>query len=302
MTGPSPPHNGPLKGIFLISTASTGQGWVLDNNLPVMVAYTGYKTPTGEYMYDETVDKYPINAPENKYDLIAEGKCSTKYSAWSKIGYNPDVTSLEEPINWTGVAYWAATTGGPMGIVSNSNFDVTGSTGCTQVFIKYLDADYIERSTVALLDGTTEVVLVDTSIARINNFQAYAGNAPIGTVTIYLTSASTSTISAIAPGLTRARNTMYTVPVSKTLYIKNIYYSAAHLGNTPRPTRFLLRSNYNETQGQYSTSLFWPISANMLDNEPIYAALDVPIKVPEKTDIYVSTITISASRNISDAS
>lgn len=289
----SPPQTGPLKGIFLVSTASTGQGWVLDNNLPVMIAYSGYKTASGEYTFDETVDSLPILAVENKMDLISAGKWSTKYSMWSKIGFNPDVTALEEPLTYSGAIWWAATSGQPMTVVSDNNNDKGGSSGCTTVWIKYMGPDYIERTTTVSMNGTTAVALVDTSIARVNNFQAYSGNTPLGTITLATTTGGT--ISTIGAGLTRARNSMYTIPSSKTLYIQSIYYSAAHLGASPRPTRFLLRSNYNDNQGRYSTSLFWPISANLLENSPLYASIPIPIKVPEKTDIYVSVITVAAS-------
>ena len=295
MAGPSPPQSGPLKGIFLISAASTGQGWVLDNNLPVMIAYTGYKTPTGEYTYDETLDNLPIIATQDKCGAIGEQTWSTRYSAWSKIGFNPDSGSAEEALTYHGSVFWAATSGGAMKVVSANNNDKTGSSGCTQVWVKYLGKDYLEYSTIVSMNGTTAVSLIDTSIARIQNFQAYAGNPPLGQINI-LTSSS-DIISSIGIGLTRARNSMWTVPSGKTLFIKTVYYSAASYGSVSnsRPTRFLLRTNYNDNQGQYSTSLFWPISANLLKDEALYAAFPGPIRVPEKTDLYVAVITAAAS-------
>jgi len=294
MAGPSPPHTGPLKGIFLISTASTGQGWVLDNNLPVMISYSGYKTPTGEYTYDETIDNLPIIATQDKCGAIGEQTWSTKYAAWSKIGFNPDSGALEEALTYHGTVFWAATSGGAMKVVSANNGDnSSGSSGCSQVWVKYLGRDYLEYSTVVSMNGTTAVSLIDTSIARIQNFQAYNGNAPLGQINI-LTSSS-DIISSIGVGLTRARNSMWTVPSGKTLFIKTVYYSAAGNGSVGRPTRFLLRTNYNPNQERYSTSLFWPISANLLKDEALYAAFPGPIRVPEKTDLVVSVITAAAS-------
>ena len=125
----TPPQSGPLKGIFLISTASTGQGWVLDNNLPVMISYSGYKTPTGEYTYDETIEHLPIIATETHLYSIGEGTWSTKFKTWSKIGYNPDVSVIEMPVNYSGMLYWAATSGMPMRVVSANNLDKVGSSG-----------------------------------------------------------------------------------------------------------------------------------------------------------------------------
>jgi hypothetical protein len=294
MAGSSPPQAGPLKGIFLISTASTGQGWVLDNNLPVMIAYAGYKTASGEYTYDETVDHLPLIATADHCDMIGEGTFSTRYSAWSKIGYNPDSGALEEALTYHGAAFWAATSGGAMKVRSNNNNDKSGSSGCAQVWVKYLGRDYLEYSTIVSMNGTTAVSLVDTSIARIQNFQAYTGNPPLGDITIM--TSSSDVISSIGIGLTRARNSMYTVPSSKTLYIKSVYYSAASYGSgTARPTRFLLRTNYNTNQERYSTSLFFPISANLLKDNALYAAFNIPLRVPENTDLYVTVITAAAS-------
>ena len=291
---PSPHHDRPMQGTFMLSTNSTAMGYIFENELPTMSAYTGYKTLTGEFVYDETYNNYPIIAVENKYDLIAEGNYSTRYAAWSKIGYNPDVGSIEEVINYAGVAFWAATSGQPMKVVSANNNDKSGSTtGLTKVWVKYLGPDYLEYTTTVTLNGTTAVTLVDTSITRIQNFQAYEGLPPLGNITIGPSTGGT--ISVIQIGFTRARNSMWTVPSSKTLYIKNIYYSAAGEGNNGRPTRFLLRTNYNPNQERYSTSLFWPVSANLLEDSPLFAPLDIPIRIPEKTDLYVTTITAAAS-------
>lgn len=291
---PEPSHDRPMQGIFMISTDSTAQGFTFDNNLPVVIAYSGFKTVSGEFVYAETFNNYPIIAVESKYDLIAEGKYSTRYKSWSKIGYNPDVGSAEETINFAGSAFWAASSGQPMRVVSANNNDKPASTsGCLSVWVKYLGPDYLEYSTVVTLNGTTAVTLVDTSITRIQNFQAYTGIAPAGNVT--LGPSTGGAISTIQAGFTRARNSMWTVPSNKTLYIKNIYYSAAGEGGAGRPTRFLLRTNYNPEQERYSTSLFWPISANLLEDTPIFASLDVPLRVPARTDLYVTTITVAAS-------
>jgi hypothetical protein len=294
MAGPSPPQAGPLKGIFLISTASTGQGWVLDNNLPVMISYSGYKTPTGEYTYEETVDHLPVIAVEEHGCLIGENKLSTKIAAWQKIGFNPDIATVEEPVNWSGTLFWAATTGQPMSVVSNNNLDKSGSSGCAQVYVKYLGRDYLEYSTIVSLNGTTAVALVDTSIARIQNFQAYSGNAALGTIVIGPSTGGT-TITSIAPGLTRARNSMWTVPSSKTLFVKNLYYSAVGDAKTGIATRILLRTNYNDTFGVYSTSLFWVVSASLLKDSAVFQELHVPLRIPEKTDLYTVAISGAAS-------
>ena len=285
-------HTGPMHGILLISTASTAQGWVFENELPTISAYCGYKIPSGEYVYDETVHKYPIIAVEDKGDLISAGNWSTRYASWSKMGYNPDVNNTEECLNYIGgMPVWAATSGVPMKVVSGNNGDKSGSTtGCTKMWVKYLGSDYLEYSTIVTLNGTTAVALVDTSIARIQNFQAYEGLAPLGDVFIYPSTASTMYISQCPAGLTRARNSMYTVPLNKTLYIKTQYYSAAMKG-TAIPVRFLLKSNYNENQSRYSTSLFWPIGVSLLKDTGTFSLLPLPLKIPQKTDIYVSSYT-----------
>ena len=267
---------------------------MLDNNLPVMISYSGYKTASGEFAYDNTIDNYPIVAVESKEVLIAEGKWSTGHTVWYKMGYNPDSGAIEEAINYIGgKPVWAATSGGVMSVVSANNLDAVGSSGCTQVFVNYLDSDYIQRSTIVSMNGTTAVNLIDTSIARINHFQVYAGNPCLGNVTIFTN--TTDVLSMIGTGLTRARNSMYTVPSDRTLYINSIYYSAAGEGTNGRPTRFLLQSNYSDVQKRYSTSLFWPISGNLLKDEPIFAQLLIPIKIPEKSDIYTSVIMSAAS-------
>jgi hypothetical protein len=296
-------HDKPMQGVFMLSTNSTAQGYSFDNNIPVVIAYAGYKSISGNFVYDETdIDRYPIIAVEDKGDLIASGRWNILYTPWTKIGYNPDSgVGAEEVVCYQGgMPAWPASSGMPLSVISGSNNDKTGSTGCTKVWVKYLDADYIERSTTVTMDGTTGVAIIDTSISRINSFQAYEGNAAAGNISIY--PATGGVMSQIGVGMTRARNSMYTVPSSKTLFIKNFYYSGAALGSGKGvPTRFLLKSNYSVDQDRYSTSLFWPLSANLLTDSPIYASLSIPLKLPEKTDMFVSaTLTAASSANIAE--
>ena len=290
---PSPHHARSMQGIFLVSTDSTAQGWVFENNLPTVAAYCGYKIPSGEYVYDETEHKYPIIAVENKYDLIATGEWSNTYRSWSKVGFNPDISTAEEAVNWAGSVFWAATSGQPMRVASANNLDKVGSSGCTKVWIKYLDAMYLEQTTTVTLNGTTAVLLVDTSIARIQNFQAYEGNTPLGNIAIGPSTGGT--ISTIAAGYTRARNSMWTVPTSQTLYIKDIYFAAAGDAKTGLVSRVLLRTNYNESQNRYSTSLFWPVLTALLKDNEHCMNLSIPVRIPEKTDIYATAISAAAS-------
>ncbi len=289
----SPHTDKPMVAAMMVSTASTAQGYVFDNKLPVGIAYCGYKTPSGEFTYDETVENLPIIATEEKPDLISRGLWSNTYTVWHCFGWNPDNSTAMEALSFLGGdPYWAASSGVPMRIVSGNNNDKVGSSGCSKVWISYLDAMYLEQTTIVTLTGTTAVALVDTSIARINDFHAYAGYNPVGAITIGPTTGGS--ISQIGAGYTRARNSMFTIPADRSLYIKSIYYSAADLDGG-RATQFFLNSNHNILNGTYSTSIFWPIDAALLKDASIYVPLVVPIVIPEKTDIYVSAITVGAS-------
>jgi hypothetical protein len=184
-----------------------------------------------------------------------------------------------------------------MELYSSSPNDDVGNTGVQTIYINYLDGNYIEKQEIVNLDGTTVVLTVATDIFRIQNFRAYAvgtNGKAVGTIEIR-NIANTPVYSYISPGYTRARNTCWTVPANKTLYITQIAFSVGDKTGG-KAVRFTTRATYDNARAAAlpAGQFFMPYSEVILNNTAYTRELIVPTKLPEKTDLKVSVLSDAA--------
>jgi hypothetical protein len=116
--------------------------------------------------------------------------------------------------------------------------DKSPKTGCLAVFVQYLDTSFVVHEVILALNGTTAVTAKDSSgnalsnFYRVNAFRVIATGsnlAPVGNITLRIKTGG-ATQSQIAAGQNRSRNSMYTVPSGRTLYVTS--FGAGAIGNT----------------------------------------------------------------------
>lgn len=174
-----------------------------------------------------------------------------------------------------------------------SIIDKSAKSGALAVKITYLDGDYVEKSEIVLLNGTTVVATVNTDIFRVNAFRVVAvGSDGVAKGNLILRHIdNTPVYSYITAGFTRARNAMYSVPAGKTLFVTNIDFGYGTTGKaTLEYARVTTRANVDPTTKFKTDGLFFPFTDIICHNATVPIKLDMPTKLPEKTDIKISYI------------
>jgi hypothetical protein len=174
--------------------------------------------------------------------------------------------------------------------------DQSAYAGAQVVLIEYLDGDYAEHTELVALNGTTAVATVNTDYIRINGFRVVATGTdykPTGNLSLREVDNS-PVYSYITAGFTQARNSAYTVPAGRTLYITEFTTGWAYQTNTTHWGRVYLRANVEPGTGFRTGSLFFPYAETLHSNSGMAVRLDMPIKFEEKTDLKVSALSTFA--------
>lgn len=170
--------------------------------------------------------------------------------------------------------------------------DKSAYTGAQVLKIEYLDGSYAEKKELCVLNGTTAVATINTNLFRIQSFRVVAtgtDNKPKGNLSLRAT-ADTPVYSFISAGYTRARNSAYTVPASKTLYVVQFTVSYGYSHNSTHYCRITTRANIEQSSGFNTGSIFYPFTEVVCANSSQGVQLETPTKLPAKTDIKVSAI------------
>lgn len=268
-----------------------------------------YETDTG-YIYilttgkqwvawEKSVDgKRRVSSMSYLYD-IAEGNVSG-HSAWDKYANNDDVDSAAEEDVWCvgGVYAWPAAEQ-QMHVISSSADDdpdkgagVPG-TGVHQVRIYYLDDAFTEKTTDVTLNGTTEVDTTATDIYRINRIRPLVvgtGKKAAGNIDVYNMTSHSTIYTRMATGFTKGRQMVYTVPVSKALYVVSM---SGSVGGTTAPKygKFILRSTYDNVSGSRNAWMTAYAEHGQSSGE-FTRDFPCPIYFPAGSDVLVSCKTL----------
>jgi len=220
---------------------------------------------------------------------VAAGDCVVL----SKAGATPEWGCVTAVTNATTLAISGGfSSGGSGAIRSYSIIDKSAKAGAQCVKIDYLDANYIEKSEIVFLNGTTVVNTVNTDLYRINRFTIIVtgSNAkPTGNISIR-NIADTPVYGYITAGYTRERRIMYTVPSGKTLYVTSGTFGYGYTHNSTHFCRIYTRANIDSTINRLTGNIFYPYSEFICANNTIVRMFECPRKLPEKTDIKVSAI------------
>jgi hypothetical protein len=179
--------------------------------------------------------------------------------------------------------------------------DKSAHTGAQVVKVDYLDSSYGEKMEIIVLNGTTVIPTINTNYFRINSFRMIFGGTPTGLTERSVGSisirnlADTPIYSYMLAGFTRARNSAYTVPAGKTLWITQLDLSFGITGNGKvEYARLFARANREPATNFLTGNLFYPYSEIVTTNAEAAIHLDIPTKLIQYTDIKVSGIATAA--------
>jgi hypothetical protein len=185
-----------------------------------------------------------------------------------------------------------------MRVVSTSANDdgSPAGTGVRTVIIHYLDANYAVKQETITLNGTTAVNTSATDILRVNDLHSSTVGSigwADGSITLENT-AGTVVYARIDATYNRSRNAVFTIPAGKQGYIDHWNYFSGTTSGT-HYTRFALRATCHENV-EYSGVFILQDGAGTLNggNNTYY---DIPLHLPEKTDVKVSVISDAAAAN-----
>lgn len=273
------------------------------SSIPVTGTVTATTTLTGV-----TIEDARLSTMSKDYFVgVAEGDISG-HNAINKLGYNAAVGTSEEDVWFGSSVYTFPAAAQQMELVSTSveddplKADLSVGTGIHTVIIYYLDNTYTARTEQVQLNGTGVVTTAANNILRVNDIRAWVcgtGYKAAGTISIR-NLADTPVYRYIGTGYTRSRCSIYTVPLTKTLYIMNWFVGVGGL-NAANNARVTLKATYNELGSNYTTGtvlgagFFMPMAEVLLPNGNVQREFTIPIMIPATCDVKVSAYSDAGS-------
>jgi hypothetical protein len=237
-----------------------------------------------------SITLYERNEP---FELQVARGLITEHKSLFKFGNNPDVNGSLETVWSHSTPYVYPTAAIQMKVSSTSANDTEAGTGAHTVLVAGLDADYNEINEVVTLNGQTPVL---TTALFIRVFRAYvvtAGSANTADGIIYIgdgvvTVGVPATVYAEIPlGENQTLMAIWTVPAGYTLYIYRSTFTAA----SNNATHYIL--------GKFMFRPFGGVFRNAADatanSNVIPYDFEIPLAIPEKSDIEARAIALSGT-------
>ena len=223
---------------------------------------------------------------------IAQGDIAD-HTPFYKLGYSPASSGSQTTLWSVGTEYVWPTVPMQMEAVSSDNTnDNVGGTGVLTMHLHYLDTNYVEQLEIITLTGTIPKLTVATNIYRVNSWHANTtgtGKKAAGNIDIRNLD-HTTVYSRCNAGFTRSRNSCYTVPAGKTLYISDLTFAAGY-STSGKTVRMTLHATITPYELLASTNgLFFPIFEAMLMDNILSKSIAMVRKVVEKSDLKVSVV------------
>lgn len=210
-----------------------------------------------------------------------------------KFGNNSDINGSLETVWSQGGLYSYPAAAIQMKVSSSSADDAALGTGARTVFIYGLDANYNEITEVVTLNGQTEVLTANSYLRVSRAYVVTAGSGGTAAGDIYIgtgvvTLGVPATVYAvISLGENQTTMAVWTVPAKHTLYVYRGFFSAASNNATHTVLgKFLIR-----TQG----GVFRNAADITVTSGAVPYDFEIPLAIPEKTDIEARAIALSGS-------
>jgi len=202
-----------------------------------------------------------------------------------KFGFNPDINGTEETLWSNGGIYVYPTTAARMYVNSTSSNDTAGGTGVRSIRVFGLDANYNEVSEDLAMTGQSQTLTANTYIRVYRAYALTAGSLGTAEGSIYIANGAgldgqlipTGDILANLGTDNQTQLALWTVPAGYTFYLSQVDFTAAvSLANTYMTTKLSVR----EFGGVFRT-----LFVNVLQSGTYVTDIQIPLPLPEKTDI-----------------
>lgn len=223
---------------------------------------------------------------------VARGQV-VEHKTLFKFGNNSDINGTSEVIWSQGGAYVYPAAALQVKVSSDSASDTILGTGARTVVVAGLDANYNEIQETVELNGQTSVLTANSFIRVFRAFVQTAGSGGTAAGVIYVgtgtvTAGVPATIYASIPlGANQTQMAMWTVPANYTLYIYAGTFSAA----SNNVAQYVL--------GKFLVRPFGGVFRNVADitvNSNVFRyEWDIPIAIPQKSDIEAQAISLSGT-------
>jgi hypothetical protein len=237
-----------------------------------------------------SISRFGLTEP---FDLqVARGQI-TGHKTLFKFGNNSDINGSLETIWSRGGVYVYPTSAIQMKVSSSSADDAALGTGARTVSVQGLDQNYNEVAETVTLTGQTEVLTTNTFIRVFRAFVITAGSGGTAAGTIYV---GTGTVTAgvpatvyaeIALGDNQTTMTTWTVPAGYTFFVYRGTFSAS----SNNVSQYIL--------GKFMFRPFGGVFRNAADvtvnTGAIQYDFELPLALPEKSDIEAQAIALSGS-------
>ena len=240
---------------------------------------------------------------------VSRGQISY-HSSLFKFGSNTNVQNSLETV-WDGSSTYPfgttyPTTAFQIAVSSSDANDTEAGTGARKVVVTYLDANWAEQTVEITLQGQATVAYVlDTAIRvyRAHVSEVGSGGTAAGDIYVYDPSLAGLTVTAGVPNkfyakITQGENqtlmAVYTVPANHTLYLtRGSISSGTELGSAFITGRLVCRKGNEPFRTQAKVTF----NEGFIDFD-----WELPLAIPEKTDIEARAICSKAQANAVAAS
>jgi hypothetical protein len=210
-----------------------------------------------------------------------------------KFGNNSDVNGSIETIWSNSSLYVYPTVAMQMSVSSSSANDSSAGTGARTVSVQGLDQNYNEVAETIVLNGQSAVLTTNTFIRVFRAFVITAGSTETAQGTIYIgtgtiTGGIPATIYAEIPlGENQTLMAIWTVPANYTFYVSRGTFTAA----SNNVSHYIL--------GKFMLRTFGGVFRNAADvtvnTGVVPYDFEVPLAIPEKTDIEARAIALAGT-------
>lgn len=216
----------------------------------------------------------------------------------NKYGLNADIDTATTPEDiWDGGGLWVPpTTARVHEITSTDAADTSAGTGARTIMIEGLGDNWEEASEMVTMDG---LAAVDTTLAYQRIFRMYiltAGSGMVNAGNISATAKTDATITAtITAGSGQTFMAIWTVPANKTAYLTQYYSSSVRGVATAGTAELVLAATYNADLATKTHRFKHYFGLNTTGTSHVEHTFCVPQVYPEKTDIFIRCLDVSAN-------
>jgi len=238
------------------------------------------------------------------YFSLAEG-VNNGFSYVNKFGRVLNYTTSMVDVNdlATPAVYAWLTSAVTLEAISSSSNDAAAGTGARTVVVQGLDANFEPCEATITMNGTSASTATTQTFIRVHRayvatsgtYATTTAGSHIGNLTIRISSGGATQIympASPAP-VGQSNVARYTIPAGKTGYLIHVTFQAS--GNKASDFYLWRRFNADTVSAPYGVKRLIEYFSGVVDH--LGRDWDVPVKLPEKTDIWASALGAGAGTN-----